>query len=358
MLFRGGTNATPAQMLARFPGGIPVWGRCRFEFDPCSRDYDWLVVYDDLPPAKPGERLSSYVENLACPRSRTLVITTEPSTIKIYGTGYLGQFGHVLTSQEPWVVRHAGAIFSQPALVWFYGRGTELGRYDRLASLEYLPKSRDVSTVCSSKRQRHTLHRQRYDFVQALRIHLPDMDVFGHGVRPISDKAEALDDYRYHIAIENHVGRHHWTEKLSDAFLGFCLPFYHGCPNVADYFPEDSFIPIDLKAPEAVARRIREAIESDEYTRRLPAIREARRLVLEKYGLFATVSRIVEERHDRPVVQDAESSGQIQSRHAWRRKSAMNFLRHASEVARIAIARRFPSLREQNYSAESGRFVK
>ena len=52
-----------------------------------------------------------------------------------------------------------------------------------------------------------------------------------------------------HIAVENHIAPHHWTEKLSDSFLGYCLPFYIGCPNAADYFPEQSFIGLDIEDP-------------------------------------------------------------------------------------------------------------
>ena len=78
---------------------MPVWGECAFTFDPDARDYDWLVVYDDLPPVA-GERFSDRVEVLACPPGNTLLITTEPSSIKTYGSAYTAQFGHVLTSQE------------------------------------------------------------------------------------------------------------------------------------------------------------------------------------------------------------------------------------------------------------------
>jgi len=319
MLFRAGhdRSAVESEMLRRFPAGVPDWGRCRFIFDPAAREYDWLVVYDDLPP-RAKERFSIRDELLACPRAHTLVITSEPSTIKLYGTGYLRQFGHVLTSQEPCVIRHPGAIFSQPALLWFYGRGHEHGRYDQMVASPPENKTALISTVCSSKRQTHTLHSRRYDFVQELRALVPELEVFGHGVRPIADKAEALDRYRYHIAIENHVCQHHWTEKLSDSFLGLCLPFYHGCPNAADYFPEDSFISIDINDSAGAARQIREAIATDAYARRLPAIKEARRLVLERYGLFATVSQLVAERHPAPTKSAADLHAVIYSRRAWR----------------------------------------
>jgi hypothetical protein len=285
----------PHQWLRRFPGRNPVWGRCHFIFDAAARDYDWLVVYDDLP-RRPGSKQPDWVEELACPRERTLLVNTEPSSIKLYGRAYLAQFGHVLTSQEPWAVPHPRVIRRQPGLIWFYGMERRDGGYDHLARAEPPGKTGLIATVCSSKRMGHTLHSARYDFTQELKRRLPELEVYGHGVRPIKDKSEAVDPFRYHIAIENHVAPHHWTEKLADAFLGCSLPFYFGAPDAADYFPAESFIPIDIFDIDGAERIIREAIARDEYTRRLPAIREARRLVLEKYGTFQQLAALIEER--------------------------------------------------------------
>lgn len=300
--------------LRQFPGGNPVWNDCRFSFDPEARDYDWLMVYDDLPTHE-GERFSRRVEQLACPRENTLLVTCEPSSVKHYGAPFLKQFGHILTGHEPWVITHPGAIFSQPGLRWYYGLSkTSVRTYDEMAANPPAAKSRDIATVCSSKQQKHTLHHARYTFVQDLKTHLPELDIFGHGVRFIADKAEALDPYRYHLAIENHVSRHHWTEKLSDSFLGLTLPFYHGCPNAADYFPPESFIPINLDDPAVTAATIRRAIADNEYEKRLPFIREARRLVLEKYNLFAVVSELARHHHVTPAAGSPASPELIMSR--------------------------------------------
>lgn len=297
-----------------------MWSRCRFLFDRAERAYDWLVVYDELP-ARAGERFSTAEEVLGCPRAQTLLVTTEPASIRIYGDGYLSQYGHVITSQEPAVLRHPRAIFTQPGLRWFYGvGGAHTKTFEEMRREDLPPKTRMFSTVCSSKQQRHTLHNLRRDFTTRLHRDLPGLDVFGHGVRSMADKAEALDCYRYHLAIENHIARHHLTEKLTDAYLGGTLPFYAGCPNAADYFPADSFIPIDLSDYPGSVRRIREAIENNEFERRLPAIREARRRVLEEHNLFALVARTIEARHEGG---QHGGGGRILSRRAyWRRHPA------------------------------------
>lgn len=285
------------RLKRQLPGGESRWGRCRFVFDVAARSYDWLVVYHDL--NRPRGSLS--IEKLACPREKTILVTTEPSTITVYGTDYLRQFGSVITSQEPWVISHPNPTFTQPGLMWFYGFPNDAGpvrTYDEMRTAEPPVKSRLISTVCSERTGRLTLHSGRVQFTQRLKALLPELEVYGHGVNPMSDKATALDPYRHHIAVENHVYRHHLTEKLPDAFLGFTFPFYHGCPNAADYFPRESFVPIDIRNFKRTLEIIRSTLAHNEYPDRLPYIIEARRRVLEEYNLFAVLERYIAQNDD------------------------------------------------------------
>jgi hypothetical protein len=290
-------GADGAGWLKCFPNNVPRWGNCDFVFDRDCRDYDWLVVYDDLP-SLAGERHPLWVEELACPPEHTLLLLTEPSAIKVYGRYYLRQYRWILSTQELWATGpHEGRILEQPALFWFYADSSPRGDYNTLVEHVPLAKTLDLSTVCSSKRQGNTLHRARYDFTQALKKELPFMDIYGHGVRPLVDKADALDPYRYHLAIENYLGPHHWTEKLADPFIGACMPIYYGCPNAEDYFPPESFLRIDIKDLGAATEIIRRAIRDKAWEKNLTAILESRRRVLEQYGTIATVVRLVNERH-------------------------------------------------------------
>lgn len=309
LLMKGSHKTDFSKITTRyFPDGNPQWRRCRFVFGD-EDSYDWLVVYDEL----------RGTEMLKCPKQNTLLITTEPSSIKTYETCYLKQFGHVLTGQEDWALQHPGKIYSQPALFWYYGK-KDLS-YDEMVKNPPEHKIRILSTVTSAKKQKHTLHNQRFNFIKELAKRVPELEQFGRGIREIDDKADALDPYKYHIAIENHICDHWWTEKLSDSFLGLTLPFYSGAPNAADYFPPESFIPIDIQDVEGSARIIKQAIENNEYEKRLSAIREARKLVLGKYNLFATVSQIIEE-HDTPRVMPSRPIT-ILSRHELRKNPAI-----------------------------------
>lgn len=280
-----------AEYTRRFPGSVPEWGGCRFSFDPDCQEYDWLVAYDDLPRDRP-------FEELACLRRNSLLITGEPSSITRYGRRYLAQFGHVLSSQEPGLIRHERLITRQCGLFWFYGGSNERGSHDALANAKPPHKTHTISTVCSTKAQRHTMNASRLAFVRSLMDRdLPEIDVWGYGIRELQDKADAIDPYRYHLVIENHSCPHHWTEKLADAYLGFSLPVYFGCTNPGDYFPRDSYVAIDIRKPDEALGTIRRLLEEDPYEERLPAIMEARRRVLEEYATFPQLARLIRERH-------------------------------------------------------------
>ena len=323
---RTSSDQDPALWLSLFKGRTPIIGNVEFTFELSARDYDWLVVYEDLT-ALPGDKRSKRAEKLACARENTLFITTEPTSIKLYGPGYFEQYGHVLTKQPKGVVRHQGHIFETPPLRWYYGRPLDPNDNNYLDMDHYLstapiPKTQDLSTVCSNKQMAVTLHQQRYNCVMGLKDILGDeFDVFGRGIRPITDKAEAMDPFRYHIAIENHIEAGHWTEKIADCFLAYCVPFYFGPPDIAAFFPEDSFIPIDIFDIEGAAKIIRNEIKAGSYEARLPAIIKARSQILNDYNLMNKIASIVTEKHDSEAQKHLNQY--IYGRHIYRRKKPL-----------------------------------
>jgi hypothetical protein len=329
-LFRGNRKNKKEIWLRQFPSNSPIWDNCEFIFDETCNTYDWLVVYDDLSPLQ-NERFSKRQEQLRCHQKNTLLITSEPSNIKVYGSKYVNQFGHVLTTHEPWVINHKNAIYSQCGYRWFYGVGnTQLKGWDDISKNIPMHKTKTISTMCSDKRQRNTVHAQRYDFTQKLKEEIPELEVFGHGVRLVDDKADAIDTYKYHVVIENVSQKDHWSEKLADAFLGNALPIYYGCTNIQDYFSPKSFIAIDPYDEDRSIQIIKDAIQSNEYDNRVEAIRESRELVLKKYNFFAVVTDIINSEHCPKQNVDCKPTV-IKSRHAIRHANPINFIHYFIE---------------------------
>ena len=282
-----GQHAHPWQ--AQLPSeGLPS-APCEFVWRADAKNYDWLVVIDDV-----SRELMTPPETLACADEHTLFVTTEPPTITHYGTAFCAQFAHVLTSQPPEALQHPNRIDSHTGNLWFNGHC-----FDELEAQPFPRKTKSISTVCSSKKQKHTLHNQRYQFCHWLEQALPELEIYGHGSRYIKNKYDALDPFRFHLAIENYIGRHHWTEKLADAFLSGAFPIYCGCPNIADYFPEDSFLLIDLSNPRKALDQIRERLANDRFDQtRIDAMYEARRRVLHEYNLLNMITTIVAREFD------------------------------------------------------------
>lgn len=334
------SRLNPAEWQRYFSDATMRWGNCKFIFARDADTYDWLVVYDDLPP-QAGQSRKQAIELLRCRPQNTVLITTEPESIKTYGKGYTAQFGHVLTSQPSWALPHSHRHYHHAANHWFYGSGQThwKSHAEMLAGPSLADKTQDLSCVFSPKQQTHTLHAQRFQFIKRLAELLPDITLFGRGAIPMDDKAEALAPFRYHIAVENHVAPHHITEKLTDAFLGRCLPFYAGAPNAADYFPVDSFIPLDIRDPDGAARMIIEAIRNKEWERRRPAIDEARRRVLEHENLFAIITRIITEvaASNPQTTSGKNKSSTLYGRHAWRRQHPIAALGFVLEKLRVSM---------------------
>ena len=273
-----GTRRTP-EPFEYSPGFV-------FDTDPDCRDYDWLVAYDELHKDR---------EVLACPRGRTILLTAEPTSIKSYSRAYTRQFGHLLTNRPFEAERHPHYHLGRGYYFWFVGMDCR-----ECSRPVAAPKDRIVSACISAKQMRHTSHHDRFELITELSKSVPGLDWFGRGVRPFGLKYEVLAPYRYHVAIENHIAPHHWSEKIADAFLCECLPFYAGDPLLGEVFPQEIFIPIPIDDPAEAAKIVNAAIASGEYEKRRDAVLEAKRLILEKYNFWAQVISVIESASGEP----------------------------------------------------------
>lgn len=129
--------------------------------------------------------------------------------------------------------------------------------------------------------------------VMRLKIARYVTDSFGFSVgRPLKNKADALRDYAFHVAIENTRQDYYFSEKLIDCFLTGAIPVYWGCPSISKFFNVDGMVII-----ESVSQGI-DAIKTltmDLYDSRILAVKDNFKRALEfaipevyglKNGLF------------------------------------------------------------------------
>ena len=260
-----------------------------FLAQPDAKEYDWLVVYDDMPRRDVGS-ITWEKEELACPPDQTILITAEPPTTKLYPKCYTRQFGYVLTTHDEEYLPHHNRRISNGSMQWIVDYTVE-----QVFGLPNWEKSKLISTCCSMKQMKHTRHFERLNLTNYLSEHLPEMDWYGHGKCFIESKQTALNEYKYHVAVENYIHPHHWSDKISDPILAQCLTFYAGDPVLAEVLPEGCFIPIPIDDPPEALRIIQQAIRNNEYEKRLPIIREAQQLIASRYNMFARIIDIIRE---------------------------------------------------------------
>ena len=213
---------------------------------------------------------------------------------------FAAQFDEVFTPHAMYFSEEIPVVHSaMPFLPWMinanHGPSINTAHPRDLPALERMEgteKDRDLSVICSTQ-TRTPEHRMRLAFVEGLKNHFGSrLDWYGNGVCPIDEKWEGLARYRYSIALENQSVPHLITEKLLDCYLAFTYPLYWGAPNAHEYFPAQSFTPIQIRNLSQSIDVIEETLDSRIAETSFLEIREARQWVLKRYNMFARMADI------------------------------------------------------------------
>ena len=249
----------------------------------------WLVICEPNP----------LPLNTRIPYGRRAICVNEPAVMNALPVSYLNQFGLLISPfrmsgyRGAWYQTHTG-------LPWFFGAAMEgksltpvLSR-QQLLDLKPPEKSNTVSVVLS-KKVFHEGHRKRLRLLELLKERLGErLLIYGRGIRDIHDKAEAIMPSALHLALENSIEPSYWSEKLADAFLGYALPVYGGCPDIHKWFSKDSLLIINPDDAEQACSIICESLDQQIYHQRLPAICEARNRILSNESAFHVIMRAIE----------------------------------------------------------------
>lgn len=272
------------------PNNKKKWAGHEFFIDEDVQDCDAWFIWDGL----------AYPDSTCCPADHVVFITGEPEGYKCYHKDWLNKFPHIITCQRG--IRHPSVCLSQTGMPWFINKS-----YDDLAGSPFPVKTKELSAIFSAKTTIKG-HRDRLRFLLAF-AKRKQFDCYGRKIESLlhadgikaqyyfsqevetNNKWPGLADYRYSIAIENCSSEDYWTEKIIDCFLAGTVPVYYGCPNIEHYFPRDSYISIDIHKPEEAYSIIESTCSESDYLRRLPALQESKRRVLEDYNLFNVITQ-------------------------------------------------------------------
>ena len=268
-----------------------VWKNCEFYFEE-PKEYDYLVVWG----------LEKELSTL-CPKEKRLCFLGEPPYVKRYTKAFREQFGYVFGCQ-PKMIRRGEMQKLMPTLAWMAGCkiGTnvsmdDFGTYMSYQDFKYYePKEQRLNKVCfiTSNKMFTRGHRDRVNFAnKILKNHIDFIDIYGNGYNPIDDKLEVLSKYKYVLAIENGLCMDYWTEKLADSYLAGCHPIYYGCPNISDYFEQDSMTKVNIRDYNGTINTIKDIIERDVFSTSREAVLTARNQVLDEYNMFNLIANEV-----------------------------------------------------------------
>ena len=243
------------------PAGDGRWQQAQFVLADEDMTADWLVVFDDL--LAPLQTL--------VPWSRCIVSLVRAANPEALRAALSQPVRHGRRSCAGWAGIQGRVVIQQPALPWYCGVSwrTHVG----LGGLG-APPCENPAHIGRRLRQGLAAAIQGGPlFVDKLKEALGDeLDVFGRGVRPIDDKAEAIGPYRYHVVLENNTIDHFWTEKLADAYLGEAFPIYSGGGQLARYFDPQSFATIDVSDPDRAVADVVKLLADDPAARVQPLL--------------------------------------------------------------------------------------
>tara|TARA_R110002153_G_scaffold166073_2_gene318586 strand:- start:1464 stop:2327 length:864 start_codon:yes stop_codon:yes gene_type:complete len=142
------------------------------------------------------------------------------------------------------------------------------------------PKTQLCSYITSNK---------QYTASQKMRINLlnyyssnndPKINLYGRGHNPLPENHEngdydgkiyGLKDFYFSLAIENHIQRNYFSEKLMDCLLTGTIPIYYGCSEISKYFNPEGIICFDT---EEEAKEIIKNLTITDYNNRIDAVYE------------------------------------------------------------------------------------
>ena len=179
--------------------------------------------------------------------------------------------------------------------------------YSEFKKMFDIQKRGIISSICSSK-YFDPGHVKRIDFLKyceskndpMVKIHIYNHDndhKFKNYMGPHEpgNKDMGIMPYKYYFMPENNQEHNFITEKIWEPLLCECLCFYWGCPNISEWIDERAFILLDMDDFDKSFNIVRDAIVTDQWSKRLDVIRREKQKVLDYYNFYPTLERVLKQ---------------------------------------------------------------
>lgn len=185
--------------------------------------------------------------------------------------------------ENPGLVKEFDAIFTHSEKLLevcdnaklYLGQGSWYGTSIAGGALDselYQKKCKNVSMVSSDKVILES-HRRRIEIAKAMK-YSGVVDTFGaFDGGPAIKVAEALEDYRFSIVLENEISSYYFTEKILNCFASMTIPVYAGATKIGEFFNEDGIIVIDKTVPtDDIVAMVKKKCTKEAYEERKDAL--------------------------------------------------------------------------------------
>lgn len=258
-------------LFRQFPGSNPIQNHIINNINFVTTDEDgisrgdWLVCIDQ-------KQIKTEI-----PKNKRIYFQVETIDFALPSIEFLNNFHYIVT---PFNIPNFSGLQIKTVttgLFWWYGikmnghlpSESDFLTCDEIHEEQLEDKTELLSTIVSSKNFLPG-HQKRLLFTSKLMEETDlGMHVYGYGFNEIPDKRDALIPYKYHLAIENSIYPHYWTEKLSDPILGKCIVFYHGATKINEYFSKETVIPININEIENSIQIIKNTIKENKINNEL-----------------------------------------------------------------------------------------
>ncbi len=221
-------------------------------------------------------------------------------------------------NQQPSNCGHPATIFAQgsdwfcdpskvivgPTYV-FYGAGGEGWTYDTVVRDCVYPKTKNISSIISSLKNRNghrnATYTERRGLVTSMLASNVNVDVYGWdpALYPkalgLPQKINGLIPYKFTVAVENSFENNWVSEKFYDAILTDTIPIYLGAPNIREIYPENGYFVLDdLMDTDATLKLLHEINENaDElYDKMLPELQKIKHRYFTEFNLLTKILEI------------------------------------------------------------------
>ncbi len=264
----------------------------QFDFPETFKNSSWLSRL--LPKPDPQNDLPAQFRGV--PKERIIYLLREPPLNEVLE---ITKWNYEVAKQYCGYVSGPDDLAPIPdymPAIWYNGNS-----FRELNEMESPPKIKVCSWITSGI-NRSVNHRLRLEFLRLLQSSGLKFDLYGRNLPEwalncgeLGNKWHGMASYTYNIAIENYA-ENNWyvSEKLWDPLLAWCLPIYYGGSAADKLLPPGSFLRLPSLDEKGLSYIQEMTATPDAWHAAMPAIAEARQIILHKLNLLNWLSDFVD----------------------------------------------------------------